>query len=50
MKFSLDLKVEFKKSLELYCQISVSVITKPAKHFVHFPWHNKSEQKAAKSV
>ncbi len=31
MKFSLDLKFEFKKSFKLYCQTLVKVITKLAK-------------------
>jgi hypothetical protein len=35
MKFGLDWKVKFKKSFELYEQISVRVLTKVVVNFVH---------------
>jgi hypothetical protein len=41
MKFSLDQKVEFKKSFKLYRQISVRALTKDANFFVHFAWHGQ---------
>ncbi len=41
-KFGLDQKVEFKKSCELNCQISVKVITKVAEFMSILHWMNKS--------
>jgi hypothetical protein len=37
-KFGLDREVEFKKSLELYYQILVRVVTKVPRNFIHFAW------------
>jgi hypothetical protein len=36
MKFGLGQKVEYKKSIELYCQILVRVLMKVAINFVNF--------------
>ncbi len=46
MKFSQDWNIEFKKSFELYRQISLMVWTKVGFNFIHFAWTKVSEMRS----
>jgi hypothetical protein len=41
INFDLDQTVEFKKSFELYCQISLSTSTKVALNLMHSAWQGQ---------